>query len=272
MITITRKRKPMRLGGPYLAMLWALIAVSATFCGAAYAQEPFYTQTNLISDLPNQARHTDHNLVNSWGIAHSPTGPWWVNDNGTGVATVYNGEGQPFPANDPIIVTIPPPAGGTGPATPTGIISNGTKDFDVAPGKPARFIFVTEDGTISGWNPAVDPKKAILKADNSAGGNGAVYKGAAMALNNGVLYIYVANFHNGTVDIFDTDFKKVEPAAGAFTDQDVPAGFAPFNVLNIEGLLFVTYAKQDPTKHDDVAGPGTGSSTSLPLTANWSCA
>jgi len=236
----------------------ATMAFLAFGCLVANAKGPFYQQTNLISDIPGLARTTDANLVNSWGIVHPPTGPWWVNDNGTGVSTVYNAEGEPFPAASPIIVTIPPPAGGTGPATPTGIIFNGTKDFDVAAGEPARFIFVTEDGTISGWNPAVNPTTAILKVDNFRGGAGAVYKGAALALDNGVPNIYVANFSNGTVDVFNTDFSPVTLAAGAFTDPDVPAGFAPFNVMNIDGRLFVTFAKQDAEKHDDVAGAGNG--------------
>ncbi len=217
-----------------------------------------YQQTNLVSDIPGIAAVTDAHLVNSWGIIHSPTSPWWVNDNGTGVATLYNGDGQPFPVGNPLVVTIPPPTGGTGPATPTGIISNGTKDFEVATGEPARFIFVTEDGTISGWNPTVNATNAILKVDNSSGGSGAVYKGAAMALSNGILFIYVANFRNGSVDVFDTNFSQVTLPAGAFTDPTIPVGFAPFNVLNINGSLFVTFAKQDAAKHDDVAGAGNG--------------
>lgn len=241
-----------------LFTMWALLTMGAGFCSAWGGEEPFYTQTNLVSDIPGLAVTTDPNLQNSWGIVHSPTSPWWVNDNGTGVSTLYNGEGVPVPVGKPLIVTIPPPAGGSPPATPTGIIFNGTKDFDVTPGNPGRFIFVTEDGTISAWNPAVKPKDAVLMVDNSLGGTGAVYKGAAMALNGGVLYLYVANFRNGSVDVFDTNFKPVTLAAGAFTDPKIPAGFAPFNVMNIDGRLFVTYAKQNAEKHDDVAGPGNG--------------
>ena len=251
--------KKSKVYGPLQLTAAIIVLLSFIILGlTSIARAEFYRQTNLVSDLSDLALTTDPNLKNSWGIIHNPTGPWWVNDNATGVATLYNGDGTPFPVGTPLIVTIPPPSGGTGPASPTGIISNGTKDFEIATGEPARFIFVTEDGTISGWNPAVDQTNAILKADNSLGGTGAVYKGAAMALNNGVLFIFVANFRDGSVDVFDTNFSKVTLPAGAFVDPTIPAGFAPFNVLNIDGRLFVTFAKQDAAKHDDVAGPGNG--------------
>ncbi len=236
--------------------LSAQLAIGVGQCLAA--GQGVYTQTNLVSDIPGIAANTNANLVNSWGIIHSPTGPWWVNDNGTGVATVFDSTGAPFPSGTPIIVTIPPPAGGVGPSTPTGIIFNGTRDFEVADGEPATFIFVTEDGTISGWNQAVNATNAILKVDRSAVGAGAVYKGAAMALNGGVLNLYVANFRFGTVEVFDADFNLVAMPPGAFNDPTIPAGFAPFNVFNVQGRLVVTYAKQDAAKHDDVAGPGNG--------------
>ena len=232
---------------------WArsLTVLALLFSFATAARAEFYIQTNLVSNISGMAQIYDPNLVNPWGIVHPTTGPWWVNDNGTGLSTLYNGQG----AISPLVVTVPPPAGGTGSGTPTGIIFNGTKDFDVAPGLPGRFIFVTEDGTISAWNSTVNPTNAVNKVDNSPA---AVYKGAAMALNSGVLFIYVANFRGGSVDVFDTNFKQVTLAAGAFTDKNIPAGYAPFNVMNISGRLLVTYAKQDAAKHDDVAGPGHG--------------
>ncbi|HEY9207122.1 MAG TPA: TIGR03118 family protein [Candidatus Methanoperedens sp.] len=214
-----------------------------------------YVQTNLVSDVPGLAQITDPNLVNSWGIAHPPTGPWWVADNGMGVSTLYNGTGQPFPPGNPLVVNIPPPAGGTGPSTPTGIVFSGGLDFEVTPGKPAAFIFVTEDGTISAWNRTVDPNNATLKVDNSPG---AVYKGATIAKKGNANVLYVANFSGGTVDVFDTDFNQVSLSAGAFTDKSIPVGFAPFNVQNIEGRIFVTFAQQDAQKHDNLDGPGLG--------------
>jgi uncharacterized protein (TIGR03118 family) len=220
--------------------------------------EELYRQTNLVSDIPGiNQRTTDANLVNSWGIARSPTGPWWVADNGTGVSTVYDKDGIPFPEGSPLVVTIPvaTEASATTPAPPTGIVYNPTTDFAVAPGHPATFIFVTEDGTIAGWNRAVDPTNAILKVDNFPV---AVYKGATLGRLNGKNVLYTANFRGGTVDVFDTNFSSITLAGGAFTDPTLPQGFAPFNVQNIDGKIFVTFALQDGAKHDDVQGPGNG--------------
>jgi uncharacterized protein (TIGR03118 family) len=212
-------------------------------------------QINLVSDVPNLAQITDTNLVNSWGMARSSTSPWWIADNGMGVSTVYNGTGIPFPLGNPLIVTIPPPTNGGGPSTPTGIVYNSASDFEVAPGKPARFIFVTEDGTISGWNSSANSTSAILKVDNSPN---AVYKGVTIAQKDNASFLYVANFRGGSVDVFGTDFKPVKLAANAFIDNNIPADFAPFNVQNIKGKIFVTFAEQDAQKHDNLDGSGLG--------------
>jgi uncharacterized protein (TIGR03118 family) len=117
-------------------------------------------------------------------------------------------------------------------------------------------LFSTEDGTIAGWNPKVSQSRAVIAADQS--GNGSVYKGLATGSAGGVNYLYATNFHNGTVDVFDTHFALHTFSAGQFTDPKAPAGFAPFGVANINGVLFVTFAKQNGEKHDDVAGPGNG--------------
>lgn len=228
------------------------LALTTALGFAAPAAAQHYQQTNLVSDVPGLALTTDPNLVNSWGIAHSPTSPWWVADNGTGVSTLYNETGVPFPLGNPLVVTVPGLGGGSG--TPTGIVSNPTTDFAVA-GQPARFIFVTEDGTIAGWNPAADPTHAIQTVNNSPG---AVYKGATLAQNGGHNFLYVANFRGGSVDVFDGAFHQVTLGGGGFLDPKIPAGFAPFNVQNVDGRLYVTFAKQDAQKHDDVAGPGLG--------------
>ena len=214
-----------------------------------------YRQHNLVSDLPGMADRTDPNLVNAWGIEHSATSPWWVNANGTGKSILYDGTGAAFPAAAPLVVTIPPPAGATGSSTPTGIVFNGTTDFELAPNTPARFIFATEDGAIAAWNPAVDATNAIVKVPDSPA---AVYKGITLGVMGGKNVIYAANFRAGTIDVFDASFAPVALAAGVFQDPRIPEGFAPFNVQNIGGSIFVTYAMQDPTKHDDVAGPGNG--------------
>jgi uncharacterized protein (TIGR03118 family) len=225
---------------------------------ASGAHKGSYEQTNLVSDLPGVARFTDPNLVNPWGIAFGSGTPFWVADNGTGLATTYNGSGQIKSR----IVTIPLPLGSISTAAaPTGIVFNKTDDFVVSKqGKssPARFIFATEDGTISGWNPNVDPTNALLVVDRSntpPGTNtGAVYKGLARGRDEGRDLLFATNFRAGVVDVFNAKFRFLR----SFTDSRVPQGFAPFGIRNIDGLLYVTFAKQDDEKHDDVAGPGNG--------------
>ncbi len=143
-------------------------------------------------------------------------------------------------------------------STPTGVVFNGSPtDFLVAPGKSAHFIFATEDGTISGWNGG---QNAVLVVDNSDNGsaNGAVYKGATSGEINGNKFLYVTNFRSAKVEVYDTNFKRVNLGEEAFIAEEIPHGFAPFNIQNIGGTLFVTYAKQDAARHDDVAGDGLG--------------
>jgi uncharacterized protein (TIGR03118 family) len=241
--------------------------------GALFAQH--YTQTNLVSDMVGAAAVHDPNLVNPWGLSRSSTSPWWVSDNNSGDSTLYTGTGQIIPINGNGIVTIPPPKNAPAGtiAAPTGTVFNGSTDFVLpAPnGKPAAFIFVTEDGTISGWNGGTS---AVLAVDNNDNGspNGAVYKGCTTADLNGKRFLYVTNFRAGRVEVYDTNFNRVQlpdeafdPGADGDHDGDdgpgaehIPHGFAPFNVQNIGGSLFVTYAKQDASRHDDVGGDGNG--------------
>jgi uncharacterized protein (TIGR03118 family) len=238
---------------------------------AAYAQantaNGFYQQTNLVSDLPNVgAKFQDPNLVNPWGLSHGPTTPWWVSDNGAGVSTLYNGQGQAFPPGSPLVVTIPPPTGspaGTK-AAPTGNVFNPTSGFVVSENGisgASLFIFATEDGTISGWNRNVDVTHAILEVDRSTVGLGAVYKGLAIASNASGSFIYATNFRFGTVEMFDSSFTLVR----SFTDSKLANTcplpnqcYAPFGIQNIGGKLFVTFALQNAEKHDDVSGPAHG--------------
>ncbi len=207
-----------------------------------------YAQHNLVSDLPGLADKLDTNLVNPWAIAFSPTGPFWINDNHTGLSTVYNTDGSV----QSLVVTVPTAGGGTPPGSPTGIIFNGTTNFQVAAGLPARFVFSTEDGTLSGWNSGTN---AVLKVDNSA--NGTVYKGLAIAQHGGSNLLYATDFHHGRVDVFDDHFGPVQ-FPGGFSDPTIPSGYAPFGIRSLGGQLFVTYALQDGDQHDDVAGPGHG--------------
>jgi uncharacterized protein (TIGR03118 family) len=225
----------------------ACVSVVAAVLLLALPATAGYVQNNLVSDIAGLAAVTDLNLQNPWGIASSATSPFWVSNNRTGVATLYNGAGMP----QNLVVTIPPPGGGTPPAAPTGVVFNGGSAFEIEPGRPGRFIFATEDGTISGWNPGALPTAALLKVDKAA--SGAVYKGLAIGPSN----LYATNFHAGTIDVFDTNFAPVIHA-GSFTDPNLPAGFAPFGIQNLGGQLYVTYAQQDAGGQDDVAGPGNG--------------
>lgn len=230
-----------------------------------------YQVTNLVSDGTIEAAHTDANLVNAWGLSRSSSSPWWISDNGTGKATLYDGAG----VANPRVVTIPAlKPDDTG--TPTGTIFNGNPAFALRPGIFSTFLFATEDGTISGWNPNVDPNAQIMVKQPNA-----VFKGLAQAMLNGSPYLYAANFHAGRIDVYDTNFQRVFLGPDAFTlDRDREDFFmgrgawksartqqedfsffrrmAPFNIQNIGGTLFVTFAQQDAMRHDDVPGPGLG--------------
>ena len=240
---------------------WKFLAVFvlSLFLLPARTRAQHYKQTNLVSDVPGMAPVTDPNLINPWGLSRSKTSPWWISDNNSGFTLLYTGAGVSVPINGTGTAIIPPPKNappGTT-ATPTGTVFNGSSDFALPNGKPARFIFVTEDGTISGWNGGTS---AVLMVDHSDNGspNGAVYKGATTADVNGTRFLYVTNFRKARVEVYDTNFHQVSFGPQTFNDDNVLPGFAPFNIQNIGGTLFVTYAKQDAAKHDDVAGDGFG--------------
>ncbi len=199
-----------------------------------------FTQTNLISDIPGMAATTDANLVNPWGMSSSATSPIWVSDNGSGLSTLYTGAGGIIP----LVVTIPPP----GSAAPTGQVFNPNPgDFG-----GSHFIFATEGGTIAAWTSGTS---AVQTVGNSTD---AVYKGLALGSSGGNSYLYATDFHNGAINVFDTSFSPHTFGAGAFTDPNLPKGYAPFNIQNFNGMLYVTYALQDANKHDDVPGAGNG--------------
>jgi uncharacterized protein (TIGR03118 family) len=229
-------------------------------------QAQHYKQTNLVSDIMGMAPTFDPNLKNPWGLTRSsttptrPGSPWWIGNNNSGTSTLYTGAGAIIPINGTGTVTVPPPKGSPAGtlSTPTGVVFNGSPtDFLIAPGKSAVFIFATEDGTISGW---AGGQNAVLVVDNSdnGGSDSAVYKGATSAEINGKKFLYLTNFRSAKVEVYDTNFKRVHLDEDAFEAEGVPRGFAPFNVQNVGGTLFVTYAKQDAPRHDPVDGDGLG--------------
>jgi uncharacterized protein (TIGR03118 family) len=266
---------------PLLVRAFAL----SLFPTLALAQH--YQQTNLVSNVPvtPAASVTDPNLQNAWGLVHGPTTPWWISNNAGGTSTLYNTSGlnpenpagqTPAPVLVPVtIIALNAPGGAPGngvkipnapsqpaPGSPTSVMYNGsTTDFLLAPGKPAVFLFVTEDGTIQGWNSGVNATTAVIEVDNSQvpnKNNGAVYKGATIAEIGGSEYILAANFRSGRIDVFDSNFKPVSVPQEAFHDDGIPQGFAPFNVQGIGPNIYVTFAQQDSAKHDPVAGAGLG--------------
>ena len=237
----------------------ALAALVGCSSGGGGGNGEGFMQTNLVSNQNGKAPVTDAKLVNAWGLASTASGPWWVANNHSGTSTLYDGNGMPFPPTGALVVTIPAPADsppGTV-AAPTGLVVNTSSDFVVAENSasaPALFLFATEDGTISGWSQPVDVTSAILAVDNSS--DEAIYKGLAIGSDGGSSRLYASNFHAGRVDVFDGNFAPVE--GSGFVDSSIPAGFAPFGMQNIGGAIFVTYAKQDSDKEDDMPGPGNG--------------
>jgi uncharacterized protein (TIGR03118 family) len=253
------------------------IMVSGTTAVRADDQRNAYVVTNLVSDLPNTAAVQDPNLKNAWGVAFTPAAsPFWIADNASGLATLYSGDGS----ITSLVVTIPcPPTAAQGSscpqtAAPTGMVWNPTTNVNTAflvPGTKlaASFIFATEDGTISAWTGGLTPTaNAVLAVNNAVPSNatlGAVYKGLATGVNAKGVFLFATNFRDGTVDVYapapagsTTGFYVPATTGGGFTDPDIPTGYAPFGIQNINGDLFVTYAQQDAKKHDDVAGSGHG--------------
>ena len=236
----------------------ALIVIAiAVVCGgqrtlAVPGPSQFYLQHNLISDGFLPADHTDINLVNAWGLVSGPTTPWWIADNGSGKTTLFNVGGNA------IVTEFTVPGAGGAQGNPTGLVFNGGAGFVVNNGvgapAPARFIFASEDGTLSAFKGA--PIVTVVPNAN-APAHDAVYKGLAIDSATAGQRLYATDFHNGKVDIFDSSFHAVT-IPGSFTDPNLPAGFAPFGIQNINGTIYVTYALQDEDQHDDVAGPGNG--------------
>jgi uncharacterized protein (TIGR03118 family) len=235
-------KKPL-IASAWMSML-SLLAMAALSLPASAQQVNI---TYLTSDITAAAANQDPNLVNPWGMSISPSGPWWLADNGSGLSTLYNGSGQA----QGLVVTIPSGTG-SGTGSPSGTVYNATSGFEIH-GQPTPFLFCTEDGTISGWYGGTT---AYIAINNN--GAGAVYKGMALASANGSNYLYVANFWSGAVEVYDSSFNSHSFGANSFVDSQIPSGYAPFNIQPVGNSLVVTYAKQDAARHDDVPGPGNG--------------
>jgi len=241
------------------ALAVATVAPAASARTHSHGPENEFRQTNLVSNLTTVgAQIVDPNLVNPWGLAFGPTTPLWVADNGTSVATLYGvSPGGGTATQVPLVVTLPPAD-----SSPTGQVFNPTSGFVLKSkaGKgPALFIFSSEGGQIIAWSPVADPVvngKSTAQVKFSTR-SGAVFKGLTIASTRFGTFLYATDFHNGRVDVFNSRFHLVH-LPGGFRDRHLPRGYAPFGIRAIDGLIYVTYAKQDADKHDDVAGPGHG--------------
>jgi uncharacterized protein (TIGR03118 family) len=221
--------------------LWITLSLAAVAGLTPVMADPIgFIVTNLASDVPGLANSTDPDLVNAWGMASSAGSPVWLGANGTGKSVLYNGNTG---AKLGLVVTIP------GDGSVTGVVFNS----DAASFNGDAFLFASEDGTLSGWRGGLGTTAETLQLGSAAN----VYKGVAEATVSGSTYAYLANFRAGTIDVVKGN--AADPSLpGTFTDPTLPAGYAPFDIQNLGGILYVTYAVQDPAKHDDVPGTGHG--------------
>jgi uncharacterized protein (TIGR03118 family) len=253
-----------------MSVRFTVSGVLALIMGAAcFGQH--YTQTNLVSSEAGVAPVTDPQLINPWGISRMSVSAWWISDNATGLSTLYKGAGD----KQSLIVTIPPadPTNKNTPTgTPTGTIANGSQtDFLLAPGKPALFLFSTNDGTIAGWNPTVAATLAVTVVKTT---DGSSYKGLTSAFINGKPYLYAANFTKGRVDVYDNAFQPAKlsvdhsernadddddrSSENSFVDEKLPRDYVPFNVQAIGNDIVVTYALHEEGARFETDGPGLG--------------
>jgi uncharacterized protein (TIGR03118 family) len=256
----------------YIRSKIMLTLFAITFSVAGFGHQ--YTRTDLTVDVASTsstAANKDPNLVNAWGLSRSSTGPWWISDNGTGLSTLYDLNGLP----QPLVVTIPPP-GPSGSSAPTGTVFNYTQSYLIHQGSTqakAIFLFVTEDGTISGWNPTVNATNAVIAVNRNGK---AIYKGCAIAQTKKGSRFYATNFQSGKVEVFDGAFKRIHLDKHAFSldehefshdeddlvmdasSTDKSGSYVPFNIQNVGGNLIVTFAKKQAGAKDETAGKGLG--------------
>jgi uncharacterized protein (TIGR03118 family) len=231
-----------------------LLPLTSTKPAHAAVAAGFYHQTNLVSDQPGVALILDPNLVNPWGISQSLTGAaFWVANNVTGTSTLYTGDvnGSAFVKN-PLVVTIP---GGS----PTGTVFNSSADFVVSSGASSGrslFLFASQTGIVSGWNPGVPPPAPSTHAQIGSTAD-AVYTGLAIGQVGTANFLYAADFEHGKIDVYDKNFGLVQ-LDGSFSDPNIPNSYSPFNIQNLGGNLYVAYAQQSHKDPDEETDHGSG--------------
>lgn len=241
---IIRLSSNLFLTNTWLLLLGFLVAIPA--CKKPPEPGKNYQEVNLVANTDEyHAARIDANFINGWGIAFGPSGVAWVSANGSGVSEVWDKDGnQLIPA-----VTIPSPGNSTMGGQPTGQVFNGTSDFKLTNGNPARFIFAGLNGIISGWNGGSSAEIAVNDSKS-----GAVYPGIALAQDGGSNFLYVANFSAHKIDVYDKNWTEVNKP---FKDPNIPGNYSPFNIQNVQGKLFVMYAKIG-SDGNEVHGAGLG--------------
>jgi len=238
----------------------ALGAIAGLLCCLAVpAEAQFFAANNLVTDdqSANAAQITDPGLKNAWGVSFGATSPFWVSSNGAGTSTLYRVDPLTQATTKvSLVVTIP------GAGNPTGQVFNSGNASGAFNGD--LFLFVSEDGTVSGWRSSLGTAAETLALASSAN----IYKGSAFATIAGNSYLYGANFHAGSIDVFKGS-AAAPSLAGSFVDPTLPSGYAPFNVQRLGDSLYVAYAKQDAAKVEEVTGVGFGFVDRFDLQGNF---
>ena len=241
------------------ALAWSASLAVALMLATPVGAEPIFSLTPLVTDDQDAlaaegfapAATVDPNLINPWGISLAPTSPFWVSNQGTNTSTLYTGAGEPFPVGTPLVVNIPQAGPPTG---PTGQVFAGGSGLLLPNGNAGLFFFASLDGSISGWNPEAGTSAAVVVQPGASGP--AIYTGLALANIGADSFLYAANNLTGQIDVFDSSYGQATLAPGAFASGPNPNGLAPFNVQNVGGLLYVTYAIPGPAADGAPLGSG----------------
>ncbi len=228
---IIRQNSSLLFSNTWLLFLAFILATAS--CKKPPEPRKNYEQVNLVASTDEyHATRIDPNFINGWGLAFGPSGVAWISAAGAGLSEVWDKDGNEVIAGG---VTIPSPANSTTGGHPSGQVFNGTGDFKLPNGNPAKFLFAGLDGIISGWNGG---SSAAIALDDSK--SGAVYTGIAIAQDGVANFLYTANFSARKIDVYDKDWKEVDKP---FKDPNLPEDYSPFNIQSIDGKLYVMYAK-----------------------------
>ena len=231
------------------------LAASCALAAASVSANSLFEVESLVTDDQDAlaaagfepAAFVDPNLINPWGVSFSPTSPFWVSNQGSGTSTLYDGDGMP----QSLIVGIPQFGSVAG---PTGQVFNSTSSFQLSTGGAGVFFFANLDGSISGWNSALTTAEFVVPSASPL--RPAIYTGLALASSGGADFLYAANNETGRIDVFDSSYAAVALPGGFVDPGPNPDNLVPFNVQNLNGLLYVTYAMGGPDADEAPLGRG----------------